>query len=480
MSPAKKRFSSLRFIPFDIGVIHMVGIGGIGMSGIAEILHNMGYKVQGSDISENYNVKRLQALGIKVFIGHKGENLDGASVIVKSTAVQGDNPEIVEALKSKLPVVRRSEMLAELTRLKATIAIAGSHGKTTTTSMVAHLLDDAGLEPTIINGGIINSIGSNARLGSGDWLVAEADESDGTFIKIPATVGVITNIDPEHMDYWGTMEKMEEGFRSFLSRLPFYGFAVVNKDHALTRKIAEETENRRIYYYSLEDKSADIYGHKIRFEEGCSVFEVIISDGLTETGKPEKHEVTIPCFGKHNVSNSLAAIAVGLSINIPIKTLIKSFANFGGVKRRFTITGVTNGVTVVDDYAHHPAEIKATLSAGKHFLGNKKGKVIAVMQPHRYTRLHDLFEDFSDSFSDADYAIITEMYSAGEKPIDGIDQHALAKAVKKRGKEVTSLENDSALADTLKKIIKPGDLVICMGAGSITYMAAKLPQALEN
>ncbi len=477
---ARKRFSSLRFIPFDIGLIHMVGIGGIGMSGIAEILHNMGYKVQGSDISENYNVKRLQALGIKTFIGHKVENVEGASVIVKSTAVQSENPEIVAALNHKIPVVRRSEMLAELTRLKATIAIAGSHGKTTTTSMIAHLLQEVGLEPTVINGGIINSIGSNARLGSGDWLIAEADESDGTFIKIPATVGVVTNIDPEHMDYWKTIDRLEDAFKTFLSRLPFYGFAVVNKDHDLTRKIAEGIENRRIYYYSMEDKNSDIYGYNIKFGEGCSIFKIKISEDLLESGKSEEYEVTLPCFGKHNISNSLAALAVGLSINIPIQNLIKAFANFGGVKRRFTITGVVNGVTVVDDYAHHPAEIKATLSAGKHFLGNKKGRVIAVMQPHRYTRMHDLFSEFAECFADADYTIITEMYSAGESPIEGINQHSLAQAVKKNGKEVISMESDSMLAQTLKNIIKEGDLVICMGAGTITYMAAKLPQALEN
>lgn len=450
------------------------------MSGIAEILHNMGYKVQGSDISENYNVKRLQALGIKVFIGHKPENIEGASVIVKSTAVAKENPEIAEALNHKIPVVTRTEMLAELTRLKATVAIAGSHGKTTTTSMIAHIFESAGLEPTVINGGVINSFGSNARLGSGDWLVAEADESDGTFIKIPATVGVVTNIDPEHMDYWVTVERLEEGFRSFLSRLPFYGFAVVNKDHALTYKIASSIENRRLYFYSMEDNSADIYGYDIDFKEGYSTFKIKIGADLSESGNEEIHQVDLPCFGQHNISNSLAAIAVGLSVNIPISDIIKGLSTFAGVKRRFTITGVTNGVTIVDDYAHHPAEIKATLSAGKHFLGKKKGKVIAVMQPHRYTRLHDLFQEFSECFESADNIIITEMYSAGETPIEGINQHSLAKAVEKNGKKVISLESDSDLTAKLKGMISSGDLVICMGAGTITYMAAKLPQALEQ
>ncbi len=474
-----KKYSSLRFIPFDIGIIHMIGIGGIGMSGIAEILHNMGYKVQGSDISENYNVKRLQALGIKVFIGHNKENISGASVVVKSTAVQNDNPEIIASKAENLPIVARSEMLAELTRLKATIAIAGSHGKTTTTSMIAHILDFAGLSPTIINGGIINSIGSNARLGSGDWLVAEADESDGTFIKIPATVGVITNIDPEHMDYWGSVERLEEGFRAFLARLPFYGFAVVNKDHKLAYKIAKSTENRKILYYSMQTNDADIYGYNLEFQQGYSLYNIDISENISGTNKKETYQVKLPCFGKHNIENSLAAIAVGLSINIPIETIIEALLKFSGVKRRFTITGVVNDITIVDDYAHHPEEIKATLSAGKHFQYGKKGKVIAVMQPHRYTRLNDLFSDFVNSFSSADYVIITEMYSAGEAPIENINHHKLAEEVRKTGKEVISLNSDSDLASTLKNIIKQGDIVICMGAGTITYMAAKLPQALE-
>jgi UDP-N-acetylmuramate--alanine ligase len=467
-------------IPLDIGTIHMIGIGGIGISGMAEILHNLGYKVTGSDLADNYNVERVRKLGVKVFIGHAAENVEGASIIVKSTAVASTNPEIIAAKEKNIPIVSRHEMLAEITKLKATVAISGSHGKTTTTSLIGHIFETSGLNPTVINGGIINSYGSNAHLGTGEWLIAEADESDGTFVKIPSVVGVVTNIDPEHMDYWKDFETLRKAFRDFIVQLPFYGFGVMNIDHKVVREIKESITERRIYSYSLEDKSADIFGFNIRPENHGSFFDIIVSENLSPTGKKlELKDFFITVNGVHNVSNSLSAIAVGLGVHIEPEKIKESLKTFAGVKRRFTKVAEVNNYTIIDDYAHHPAEIRATLSSAKQTLNGVHGSVIAVMQPHRYTRLENLFSDFSKCFDDADTVIITEMYSAGEKPIAGVDQFALADAVRKNGKEVIALDSDSKLAATIKSIAASGDYVVCMGAGSISKMAYKLPEELR-
>lgn len=476
----KKEYSALNLktIPFDIGKIHFIGIGGIGMSGIAEILHNLGYKISGSDLSDNYNVKRLRKLGIEVHIGHDSKNIDGASIIVKSTAVLNVNPEIIAAREKKIPIVKRSEMLAELTKLKATVAISGSHGKTTTTSLIGHIFDVAELEPTIINGGVINNLDTNAKLGEGDWLVAEADESDGTFIKIPATIGVVTNIDPEHMDYWKDLSSLHDAFKKFITQLPFYGFGVMNIDHPIVNEIYQKIEDRRVYTYSMENTSADICSINVVQENNRSKFRTIISSELSDSGKPAEYSFEIPAVGIHNVSNSLAAIAVALGIKINIKTIQKALSTFGGVKRRFTIVGKVNGATIVDDYAHHPVEINATLNAAKQYISGTNGKVIAVLQPHRYSRLENLFPEFTDCFSNADQVFILPVYSAGETPIEGVDNIALAKAVKRKNIVVNALESEAELISQLKSVIKQNDVVVCMGAGSITYIASKLPSVL--
>lgn len=474
-----KKFQNLRTIPFDIGRIHLIGIGGIGMSGIAEILHNMGYEVSGSDQSENANVKRLRKLGIEIFKGHEAENVKNASVVVKSTAVSYANPEVIAARDEKIPVVKRSEMLAELTKLKATVAIAGSHGKTTTTSIMAHLFEVAKLMPTVINGGIINSYGSNARLGKGDWLIAEADESDGTFIKIPATVGVITNIDPEHMDYWQDVSRIYNAFEEFLDKLPFYGFGVLNKDHEKVKEIFEKVKDRRIYTYSMKDRSASVYATNVKQKGAETIFTATLSTYLTGEEKPIKQDFTIPALGLHNISNTLSVIAVGIAVGIDLAVIVKAIASFSGVKRRFTVLGKARNITFVDDYAHHPVEIEATLDSARQFMSGKKGKVIAIMQPHRYTRLEGLFEEFSECFSAADETIITEMYAAGETPIDGVNQFALADAVKKHKGKAIALKSDDDLKEVLEQKSEKGDLVIFMGAGTITNYAYDLFEKLS-
>lgn len=473
-------------IPLDIGCIHHIGIGGIGMSGVAEILHNLGYEVSGSDLTDNYNVARLRNLGIKVFIGHEGENVENASVIVRSTAVQNTNPEIIAAREKKIPIVSRSEMLAELTKLKSTIAISGTHGKTTTTSMIGHLLESSKLSPTVINGGVINAYGSNAKLGTGDWLVAEADESDGTFVKIPSTVGVITNIDPEHLDYWGSFTKLLEAFEAFLHQLPFYGFGVLNHDHEKVREIAKNISDRKIYFYSMDknkiaNNQVSIAADNIKQFAGGSSFDIIVSGDLTESGQTETYtNFTIPLNGIHNVSNSLAAIAAALGIGLSEEQVRNALKTFEGVKRRFTKVGEFGGYTIIDDYAHHPVEIHATLNAAKQALEGSSGKVIAVCQPHRYTRLNNLFMEFTECFANADIIIITEMYSAGEKPIEGVDQFALEAALKKNGADVIALKSDKLLAGTVKQFASAGDLVVCMGAGTITKYAAQLAEELKT
>ncbi len=461
-------------MPGDIGPVHFVGIGGIGMSGIAEVLLNLGYRVQGSDIAENANVQRLRDKGIPVAVGHDASNLGEAAVIVVSSAIKADNPELKAARERLLPVVRRAEMLAELMRFKQAIAIGGTHGKTTTTSMVAALLDAGGLDPTVINGGIINAYGTNARMGDGDWMVVEADESDGTFVKLPADIAVVTNIDPEHLDHYGDFEAEKKAFVQFVENVPFYGFAVMCLDHPVVQDLVGRIEDRRIITYGANPQ-ADVRYTDLRTEGGTSRFSVIIHDRQTGADK-EIAGIVLPMPGRHNVANATAAVAVADQLGLSAEAIRQGLAAFGGVKRRFTHTGSWNGIDVFDDYAHHPVEITAVLAAAR---AAAQGKVIAVVQPHRYSRLHDLFDGFCACFNDADTVVVADVYAAGEQPIEGASRDALVSGLRARGhRNVVALEGPEALAGVVAERARPGDVVICLGAGSITQWAYALPKAL--
>jgi UDP-N-acetylmuramate--alanine ligase len=463
-------------LPFEIGTIHFIGIGGIGMSGIAEILHNLGYKVQGSDAASNYNVKRLEELGITVKIGQSGDNIGNASVVVKSSAIKDNNPEIIQAKKNNIPIIQRAEMLAELMRLKTSVAVAGTHGKTTTTTMVTAMFEAAKLDPTVVNGGIINAYGTNAHLGSGDWLIAEADESDGTFLKLPATVGIITNIDPEHLDHYGSFGAIKDAFRTFIEDLPFYGFGVLCKDHPEVSALASSINNRKVITYGI-DSEADVKAFNIRTTTTGSTYDVQISSHL-KCGEKTIKNINLPMPGRHNVLNSLAAISVAMELKFDDSAILNGFASFQGVKRRFTQTGIVNGITIIDDYGHHPKEISVTLKAARD---TTKGDIIAVVQPHRYSRVNDLFADFCNCFDNADKVVVADIYEAGEKPIAGITRDALVEGIKKAGhKDVTALKSAEELPALINKIAKAGDIVVCLGAGSITYWANSLPQDIEN
>ncbi|MEX0921921.1 MAG: UDP-N-acetylmuramate--L-alanine ligase [Rhodovibrionaceae bacterium] len=467
----------MRALPLDIGLIHFVGIGGIGMSGIAEILHNLGYQVQGSDIAENANVRRLRGLGISVEIGHKAENVAEALVVVISSAVKADNPEVQAARARFIPIVRRAEMLAELMRLKWCIAVGGTHGKTTTTSMVANLLDGAGLDPTVINGGIINAYGTNARLGAGEWMVVEADESDGTFTKLPATIAVVTNIDPEHLDHYGSEEALHRAFETFVENIPFYGFAVLCIDHPSVQALIGRISDRRIVTYGVSPQ-ADVRAENISMSPAGATFDAVISERGSET-RLRLEKLFLPMVGEHNVMNALAAIAVAEEMGISEDDLRQAMAAFGGVKRRFTKTGEVGGVTVIDDYGHHPVEIAAVLRAARQAAG--EAQVIAVVQPHRYSRLQHLFEGFCSCFNDADRVIVADVYPAGEAPIEGVDKTALAEGLRARGhRQVEVLAEAAALPGLIAAVAGPGDLVVCLGAGNITAWANELPEQLAG
>jgi UDP-N-acetylmuramate--alanine ligase len=462
-------------LPREIGPIHFVGIGGIGMSGIAEVLRNLGYTVQGSDAAEGANVVRLRDKGIKVTVGHKAENVDGADVVVVSTAIKRDNPELMAARAQRIPVVRRAEMLAELMRLKSCVAIAGTHGKTTTTTMVATLLDAGDLDPTVINGGIINAYGSNARLGAGDWMVVEADESDGTFLKLPADVVIVTNIDPEHLDHFKTFDAIQEAFRNFIENVPFYGFAVMCIDHPVVQTLVGKIEDRRIITYG-ENPQADARLVDLVPMGGGSAFKVVIRDRKSEAAH-EIADISLPMPGRHNALNATAAIAVAHALGLSDEAIRKALAGFGGVKRRFTKTGEWNGITIIDDYGHHPVEIAAVLKAARE---STNGKIIAVVQPHRYTRLQSLFEEFCTCFNDADTVVVAEVYAAGEAPIEGIDRDHFVLGLRAHGhREVIPLPEASALAGIVKGLAGSGDFVVCLGAGSITQWAYALPGELK-
>ncbi|MCA1359054.1 UDP-N-acetylmuramate--L-alanine ligase [Bradyrhizobium sp. IC3069] len=462
-------------LPREIGPIHFVGIGGIGMSGIAEVLANLGYAVQGSDAADNYNLDRLRKKGAKVSVGHKAENIDGAEVVVVSSAIKRDNPELMAARERRIPVVRRAEMLAELMRLKSCVAIAGTHGKTTTTTMVATLLDAGGLDPTVINGGIINAYGSNARLGAGDWMVVEADESDGTFLKLPTDVAIVTNVDPEHLDHFKTFEAVQDAFRHFVENLPFYGFAVMCIDHPVVQSLVGKIEDRRIITYG-ENPQADARLVDLTAGGGGSKFKVVIRDRKNGTTH-EIADLALPMPGRHNASNATAAIAVAHEFGVSDEAIRKALAGFGGVKRRFTKTGEWNGAAVIDDYGHHPVEIAAVLKAARD---SYTGKVIAVVQPHRYTRLQSLFEEFCTCFNDADAVVVADVYAAGETPIEGIDRDHFVAGLRAHGhREVIPLPNAGELAKIVHGIAKSGDLVVCLGAGNITQWAYALPDQLK-
>src|SRR6201993_3222736 len=462
-------------LPRDIGPVHFVGIGGIGMSGIAEVLANLGYTVQGSDAAESANVKRLREKGVKIAIGHAAENLADAEVVVVSSAIKRDNPELAAARAKRLPVVRRAEMLAELMRFKSCVAIAGTHGKTTTTSMVAALLDAGGFDPTVINGGIINAYGTNARLGAGDWMVVEADESDGTFLKLPADIAIVTNVDPEHLDHFKTFEAVQDAFRNFVENVPFYGFAVMCIDHPVVQTLVGKIEDRRIITYG-ENPQADARLVGLTPMGGGSKFKVAFRNRKTDATH-ELADLTLPMPGRHNASNATAAIAVAHELGVSDDAIRAAIAGFGGVKRRFTKTGEWNGVTVIDDYGHHPVEIAAVLKAARD---STKGKVIAVVQPHRFTRLQSLFEEFCTCFNDADTVVVAEVYPAGEAPIAGVDRDHFVLGLRAHGhREVIALQHPANLARLIHDTATSGDFVVCLGAGNITQWAYALPDELK-
>ena len=461
-------------LPTELGAIHFVGIGGIGMSGIAEVLHNLGYTVQGSDAADSANVKRLREKGITIHIGHQASNLGDAEVIVVSTAIRRDNPELMAARERRLPVVRRAEMLAELMRLKTCVAIAGTHGKTTTTSLVATLLVAGHFDPTIINGGIINAYGTNARLGDGEWMVVEADESDGTFLKLPADVAVVTNIDPEHLDHFKTFDAIKDAFRAFVENLPFYGFAVMCLDHPTVQELVGKIEDRRVITYGQNPQS-DVRLSAVDLSGGKSRFSVSIRDRKSRTVL-KIEDLVLPMPGHHNALNATAAIAVAYHLGMAPDLIREALKGFGGVKRRFTKTGEWNGAEIFDDYGHHPVEISAVLKAAR---ASTSAKVIAIVQPHRYTRLASLFEQFSTCFNDADCVIVADTYAAGEAPIAGADRDALVQGIKAHGhRHVIALPDSASLAGIVHGIATEGDYVVCLGAGNITQWAYALPSEL--
>ncbi|MBR9843477.1 MAG: UDP-N-acetylmuramate--L-alanine ligase [Rhodobacteraceae bacterium] len=457
-------------LPGDVGPIHFVGIGGIGMSGIAEVLLNHGYVVQGSDLKSSKITDRLADMGAEIFVGQKAENLEGAEVVVISSAIKPGNPELDEARRRGLPVVRRAEMLAELMRLKSNIAVAGTHGKTTTTTMVAALLDHGKLDPTVINGGIIHAYGSNARVGDGEWMVVEADESDGTFNRLPATIAIVTNIDPEHMEHWGTEENLHKGFLDFVSNIPFYGLAVCCTDDPDVQTLVGKITDRRVVTFGF-NAQADVRAVNLSFKAGVAHFDISLQaeDDVIEG-------CTLPMPGDHNVSNALSAVAVALHLGMKKDEIREALANFGGVNRRFTKVGEWQGISIIDDYGHHPVEIAAVLKAARQAC---EGRVIAVHQPHRYTRLHTLFEDFCACFNEADVVGIAEVFAAGEQPIEGATRDDLVAGLVAHGhRHAIAVDSEDDLETLVRAEAKPGDIVVCLGAGTISAWANNLAKRL--
>ena len=459
-------------LPTQLGAIHFVGIGGIGMSGIAEVLLNHGYAVQGSDLKPSKITERLERLDARIFIGQAAENLENAEVVVVSTAIKPGNPELDAARLQGLPVVRRAEMLAELMRLRSNIAVAGTHGKTTTTTMVATLLDAGGVDPTVINGGIIHAYGSNARVGQGEWMVVEADESDGSFNRLPATIAIITNIDPEHMEHWGDFDRLRQGFLDFASNIPFYGLAVCCTDHPEVQSLVGKITDRRVVTYGF-NAQADVRAVNLTYKAGVAHFDIRL-------GHEEQviEGCTLPMPGDHNVSNALAAVAVARHLGMKAAEIREALANFKGVNRRFTKVGEVGGVTIIDDYGHHPVEIAAVLKAARQAT---EGRVIAVHQPHRYSRLHSLFEDFCTCFNEADVVAIAEVYAAGEDPIEGATRDGLVAGLVAHGhRHARAILNEDDLERLVREQAKPGDMVVCLGAGTISAWAHGLPARLKG
>ncbi|NJC39879.1 UDP-N-acetylmuramate--alanine ligase [Brevundimonas alba] len=470
----------LRPVPFDLGPVHFVGIGGIGMSGIAEIMLKIGYSVQGSDAKASANTERLEKLGARIFIGHDAAHIgDAVSAVVYSTAVKASNPEMMAARERRIPLVRRAEMLAELMRLQFSIAVGGTHGKTTTTSMVAAILDAGGLDPTVVNGGIINAYGTNAKVGDGDWIVVEADESDGSFLRLKSTVAIVTNIDPEHLDHYGDFDGVRKAFVDFVENIPFYGFAAVCLDHPEVQRLVASIDNRRLVTYGVNPQAMVRADNCDMRADGCRFDVVIQGRGMAAMDEPTRIEgLHLPMAGWHNVSNALAAIAVARELDVSDEAIKAGLAGFGGVRRRFTTTGVVGGVRIVDDYGHHPVEIAAVLKAARQVA---EGRVIAVVQPHRFTRLRDLMEEFSTCFSDADAVIVADVYAAGEAPIEGVDKDGLVEGIRRFGhRSVQALEGVDALPAVIAAEAKAGDLVVLLGAGDITQWAYALPGQLEG
>ncbi len=463
-------------LPMELGPIHFVGIGGIGMSGIAEVLITLGYTVQGSDARASKITDRLVTLGASFFEGQSAANLGSAAVVVISSAIKKGNPELEEARRRQLPVVRRAEMLAELMRLKSNIAVAGTHGKTTTTTMVATLLDKGGFDPTVINGGVIHAYGSNARAGAGEWMVVEADESDGSFNRLPATIAIVTNIDPEHMEHWGTFEALRKGFFDFVSNVPFYGLAVCCTDHPEVQALVGRVTDRRIVTFGF-NAQADVRAVNLRHEAGRTTFDVLLQN---EPGHPSVDNCTLPMPGDHNVSNALAAIAVARHLGMKRAEIREALAGFAGVNRRFTKVAEVNGVTIIDDYGHHPVEIAAVLKAARQAIATVPGgRVIAIHQPHRFSRLHALFEDFCTCFNEADVAAIADVYAAGEDPIPGASRDDLVAGLIAHGhRHARALIDEADLTRLVREQARPGDIVVCLGAGSISAWANALPAKL--
>ncbi len=464
-----------RPVPFELGPVHFIGIGGIGMSGIAEIMIRIGYTVQGSDMKPSANTERLEQLGARIFIGHAPEHVEGASAIVYSTAVKGDNPEMVAGRERRLPLVRRAEMLAELMRLQFSIGVAGTHGKTTTTSMVAALLDAGGLDPTVVNGGIINAYGTNAKVGEGEWIVVEADESDGTFLKLKSTCAIVTNIDPEHLDHYGDFDTARKAFKDFVENIPFYGFAAVCLDHPEVQALAAKVENRRLITYGVNPQ-AEVRALNVTMGPEGAKFDVQFT--ALDGERRVLEGLALPMAGDHNVANALAAITVARELGVDDVSIKEGLAGFGGVKRRFTTTGVVNGIRIVDDYGHHPVEISSVLKAARSMTPG--GRVIAVVQPHRFTRLRDLMSEFSACFNDADTVIVADVYTAGEQPIEGVDRDHLIEGMKRFGhRRALPLNSPADLPGMIAEEARSGDLVVFLGAGDITNWAYALPGQLE-
>jgi UDP-N-acetylmuramate--alanine ligase len=459
-------------LPIQLGMIHFVGIGGIGMSGIAEVLLNHGYQVQGSDLKTSKITDRLANLGAEIFVGQRAEHLTNAEVVVISSAIKPGNAELDAARAAGLPVVRRAEMLAELMRLKSNIAVAGTHGKTTTTTMVATLLDAGGLDPTVINGGIIHAYGSNARMGQGEWMVVEADESDGTFNRLPATIAIVTNIDPEHMEHWGDFDTLRQGFLDFVSNIPFYGLAVCCTDHPEVQALVGKITDRRVITFGF-NAQADVRAVNLRYKAGIAYFDIALqAEGKIIEG------CSLPMPGDHNVSNALSAVAVARHLGMKAAQIREALANFKGVNRRFTKVGEVGGVTIIDDYGHHPVEIAAVLKAARQ---STEGRVIAVHQPHRYSRLHTLFEDFCGCFNDADVVAIAEVFSAGEDPIEGASRDDLVEGLIRHGhRHANAIQTEDDLERLVREQAGPGDMVVCLGAGTISTWANGLPARLAK